>query len=120
MSETTADARPISDLVEALGENDIEIQETIEGNLFSTADVQDPKLDNTWTPEHSLIAGACVLAFGLIVVFVMARLISKGEKASTVTKTLALPLIVVSAIFLVVVGFSNCLLYTSPSPRDRG
>lgn len=45
--------------------------------------------------------------FGLVVFGVMAFLIHKGHDANNVLRVCALPLIIVSAIFLIVVGYSQ-------------
>jgi hypothetical protein len=59
-----------------------------------------------WTAEHVLALSGLVLVFGLIVFGIMAYLVSRRLNHLAVLKICALPLIIVSAIFLVIVGYS--------------
>ena len=74
------------------------------GTESLTSDVS--KIED-WQAQHVIIVGMSTLLFGVIVVLVMAWLISKGHKAVEITRTLALPVIVIAAVFLVVVGYSQ-------------
>ena len=72
-----------------------------------------------WTRILSLLLGSSVYAFSLILaVFIF------GLALGTVTASNLLArircLIKGYGINQIIIGFSSCLLYTSPSPRDRG
>lgn len=65
------------------------------------------KADLWWSVENAMTISFLVLLFGVFVISVAARLISKGSDTDSVLKVFALILIIVSAVFLVVAGYSD-------------
>ena len=60
-----------------------------------------------WSKDMVLILSLALLVFGLMVIAVMVWLVFKGKEADQILRVCALPLIIVAAIFLIVVGFTN-------------
>jgi uncharacterized membrane protein YfcA len=60
-----------------------------------------------WTPSLKLSFSFGILAFGLIVIVLMAYLLRKGHSATSLLRLFALPLIITSAVFLIVVGYTE-------------
>ncbi len=60
-----------------------------------------------WTSELAVTLSIIILIFGVIVFGLMAFLINKGHEANDVLRVCSLPLIIISAIFLIVVGYSQ-------------
>jgi VIT1/CCC1 family predicted Fe2+/Mn2+ transporter len=60
-----------------------------------------------WTPELALTLSFGILFFGVIIIAVMAYLLKKGLNARSILRLFSVPLIIVSAIFLVVAGYGE-------------
>jgi len=60
-----------------------------------------------WSKDMVLYLSLAILVFGLLVIVVMVYLVFKGKDADQVLRVCALPLIIVAAIFLVVVGYTS-------------
>lgn len=60
-----------------------------------------------WTPDLVLILSISLLIFGLFVFIITAYLVNKNHDSSAILKITALPLIIISATFLIVVGYSQ-------------
>ena len=71
------------------------------------ANVIDAPVKPEWSYEHALMFGILMLAFGLIVFAMMALLLLKRNSATAVLRICALPLIIVSAVYLIVVGYTE-------------
>lgn len=63
--------------------------------------------DGVWTPEVALYSSMAILVFGLIMCLIIAYLLRSRRAAGDILRTLCVPLIVVSAVFLVVAGYSE-------------
>lgn len=59
-----------------------------------------------WDASYTLWLSSIILVFGLIIFAIMAWLVARRHEHMAVLKVCALPLIIVSAIFLVIVGYS--------------
>jgi uncharacterized membrane protein len=60
-----------------------------------------------WTPEMVMLISLSILIFGLLVLLIMAWLVIKGKEGDQILRVCALPLIIVAAIVLVVIGYTN-------------
>lgn len=60
-----------------------------------------------WTPELVTTLSITVFAFGLIICGLMTMLHSKGKSATDLLRLFSLPLIIVSAVVLVIAGYSD-------------
>ncbi|MCY4376524.1 MAG: hypothetical protein OXC31_22425 [Spirochaetaceae bacterium] len=60
-----------------------------------------------WSFQSALVFSIMALTFGFLVFLVMAFLISRGLSPQAVLRICALPLIIISAVFLVIVGYSE-------------
>jgi hypothetical protein len=65
------------------------------------------QLTQPWSKELVIFLSCLILVFGLLVLFIMAFLVIKGKEADQILRICALPLIIVTAIFLVVTGYTN-------------
>jgi hypothetical protein len=64
-------------------------------------------LTQPWTPEMVMLISLSILIFGLLVLSIMAWLVIKGKDADQILRVCALPLIIVAAIVLVVIGYTS-------------
>jgi dipeptide/tripeptide permease len=97
------------DIQDVLNQLDVLKNNPVSENLISGSQAamgQSP-LPVGWDANTATFLGIAILIFGLIVFFVMAFLICKGHKPDAVMKICALPLVIISAIFLVVIGYSS-------------
>ncbi len=76
-------------------------------NKVQTNPIPTDHLNQPWSPKLVIFLSSAVLIFGLLVLFTMAYLVVKGQKADQILRICALPLIIIAAIFLVVTGFTN-------------
>ena len=60
-----------------------------------------------WTPELVLSLSLSILVFGVLVCGLIAFLLYKDRRASELLRVFSLPLIIVSAVILVVAGYSD-------------
>lgn len=60
-----------------------------------------------WSPELVYTLGGAVLLFGLLMSLIMGWLVKGGRPSDQVLRTFCVPLIVVAAVFLVVVGYNQ-------------
>lgn len=60
-----------------------------------------------WSVTEAMTISAAVLVFGFFIVLVVGYLISKGRPAEQLLRTFGTILIIVSAVFLVVAGYSD-------------
>lgn len=60
-----------------------------------------------WTPELATNLSFGILLFGLIVITTMSYLLNKGFNPKGILRLFSVPLIIVSAIFLVVAGYGE-------------
>lgn len=74
----------------------------------STGDVAGPRGSQPlgWSSYDVFVSSSMILVFGFLLFCIMAFLVMKKNSAMDVIRLCALPLIIVSAIFLVVVGYS--------------
>jgi len=91
-----------TELLSGLGVNQVQAKVT-----QSQTAVESSNSSSLWTAELATTLGFSVLGFGLLVLFVLAYLLNKGHDSSSLLRLCALPLIIVSAVFLVVVGYSQ-------------
>ncbi|EKE76147.1 hypothetical protein [Gallaecimonas xiamenensis] len=78
--------------------------------LGSTTDkwlAPDTGPNTAWSPDLAITLSIIILVFGITVFGFMAHLIKKGHDANEVLRVCALPLIITSATFLIVVGYSQ-------------
>ena len=60
-----------------------------------------------WTPQLVITLSLSLLVFGLIICGLTTYLMTKNKQATDVIRGFSLPLIIVSAVVLVVAGYSN-------------
>lgn len=74
----------------------------------STAEVAGPRgiQPSGWSSYDVFVSSSMILLFGFLLFCIMALLVARKHLAMDVIRLCALPLIIVSAIFLVVVGYS--------------
>ncbi|MBC3873490.1 hypothetical protein H8K55_07825 [Undibacterium sp. LX15W] len=60
-----------------------------------------------WTTESAMTISAVVLVFGALVLAMASFLILKGRKAESVLRVFGTIMIIISAVFLVVAGYSS-------------
>lgn len=63
--------------------------------------------DTWWSTTNAMTISASVLVFGLVISILAAVLLKQGRHADSILKTLGTILIIVSALFLVVAGYSD-------------
>lgn len=76
-------------------------------NSGTLSDLAQSSPVSAWTPELVIILSISFLIFGLVVLIVIVNLAKKDIDSSAILKITGLPLIVVSATFLIVVGYSQ-------------
>ena len=99
----------VSNLLEKASSNIENSGETASANATEVIENQaqlPPDNNTSWQHNSVYLAGGlllfCVILFGLI-----AYLLTKNISGDKINRTFALPLVIVSALFLVVVGFSQ-------------
>jgi len=60
-----------------------------------------------WSVADAMTISSCVLIFGLVVMVLATALLYKGKKADDILKLFGTIIIVISAIFLVVAGYTD-------------
>ena len=80
---------------------------SVQGQTVSVKGHPEGTNPSGWTANYSLSLAVGILVFGLIIFSIMAWLLSRRHDHMAVLKVCALPLIIVSAIFLVIVGYST-------------
>jgi uncharacterized membrane protein len=75
--------------------------ETVSANKASTGN------DVWWSVQNAMTISALVLLFGFAICLLASRLLSKGYSADSILKTFGTVLVIVSAVFLVVAGYSD-------------
>jgi len=60
-----------------------------------------------WTPDLAITLSIIILVFGIAVFVFMGYMINKGHEVNSILRVSALPLIIISATFLIVVGYSQ-------------
>ena len=77
--------------------------------------------DQSGADRKALLTSSICMAFGVVMAWLVALTVAKGVVPIVSTATSAIAAAVASFIIVWVsqyLLFSNCLLYTSPSPRD--
>jgi hypothetical protein len=82
------------------------LMDTVQAQTVSSKGHPEGTNPSGWTADYSLNLAVSILLFGLIIFSIMAWLLSKRHDHMAVLKVCALPLIIVSAMFLVIVGYS--------------
>jgi hypothetical protein len=60
-----------------------------------------------WNPALVQFLTVSVLAFGILVIMIMAILVLKKSQTGEILRLFTVPMVIVAAVFLVVTGFSN-------------
>lgn len=68
---------------------------------------QEASATHPWSYDHALMFGVLMIVFGLLVFGMMGWLVHKKMNATAILKICALPLIIVSAVYLIVVGYTE-------------
>ncbi|GAA5482462.1 hypothetical protein [Haloferula sargassicola] len=79
---------------------------TIGGNTNGADLGPQGTLPNGWDANHVISLSLAVLLFGIIIFGIMSFLLYRDREPMAVLKICALPLIIISAVFLVIVGYS--------------
>lgn len=60
-----------------------------------------------WSAKNAMTISVVVLLFGFVICFLASRLLGKGYSADSILKVFGTVLVIVSAVFLVVAGYSD-------------
>lgn len=90
----------------------IKMQKEQQGTKKQNTTIENKKKDETisnqgWTPELALSLSFGILFFGIIVITSMGYLLKIGLNPRSILRLFSVPLIIVSAIFLVVAGYGE-------------
>lgn len=66
-----------------------------------------PRGEGWWSVSSAMTISSLVLVFGLVICLLASRLLSKGYSADSILKTFGTVLVIISAVFLVVAGYSD-------------
>jgi hypothetical protein len=93
--------------IDLLHERMIEAQNAVSAGGHSASSAAAAALEQPWTPELVITLSVAVFAFGLIICMLMTLLVSRGKSATDLLRLFSLPLIIVSAVVLVIAGYSD-------------
>ncbi len=60
-----------------------------------------------WSEPTMLTMSLSILGFGVVIIFLISYLISKGKDSELLVKAFGIPLIIVAAVFLVIAGYTE-------------
>lgn len=96
---------PFQDKLEKL---DREIAASKQTNAaLTSAVVEAPRPESWWSNQSAMTISAVVLVFGFLVLCLATYLINSGRRSESVLRLFGTVLIVISAVFLVVAGYSD-------------
>jgi len=87
--------------------NDTKLTSNQKSVTYLEKDSKSNNIDTVWSPQLALQLSSMILLFGIIVFALMTYLVNKKHNPNDILRIFALPLIVVSSIFLIVVGYSQ-------------
>ena len=76
-------------------------------SLQTPAPTPSPVVTTLWNPTHSLILSIATLVFGVLIIVAMTYLYYIRRNPESMLRSFSIPLIIVSAVFLVVAGFGE-------------
>lgn len=91
---------------QAIRQNAVEAKKQ-EDAAKSSEQASGSEMPRDWFARDVHIECFSILAFGLIMFSVMAFLIYKGREPNAVLKICALPLVIISALFLIITGYTQ-------------
>ena len=104
MNDSETDS--VDALLDSVGVNQIEIMDEVDVSPSTQAEATPFNPSANW-PESSLYLASGLLLFCLAIFVMISYLITRNYSAEKIVRTFALPLIIISALFLVVVGYSQ-------------
>ena len=109
--ESSTSAQGLDALRKGVADAEAEVAEVDESSseaLHSLSSIQfEPLAQQPWTPQLVYTLGGGILLFGIVMSLAMGYLIKEGKPTDQVLRAFCVPLIVVAAVFLVVVGYNQ-------------